>query len=32
MESGKLEKGQKLMLAIPESDRFSYGYIYLTVM
>lgn len=32
MNSGRLKKGEKLFLAIPESARFSYGYIYLTVV
>jgi len=29
--SGKLEKGQKLLLMVPESARFSYAYALLTV-
>ena len=31
MHSGKLEKGQKILLSVPESGRFSYAYAYLTV-
>ena len=30
--SGKLTKGQKIMLCVPESGRFSYSYAYLTVV
>ena len=29
--SGKLKKGQKLLLMVPESARFSYAYVLLTV-
>lgn len=29
--SGKLKKGQKILLSVPESGRFSYSYAYLTV-
>lgn len=29
--SGKLQSGQKIMLCVPESGRFSYAYAYLTV-
>jgi len=29
--SGKLQKGQKILLSVPESGRFSYSYAYLTV-
>ncbi|MCR5568870.1 MAG: beta-ketoacyl-ACP synthase III [Paludibacteraceae bacterium] len=29
--SGKLKKGEHLLVAVPESARFTYGYIYLTV-
>ena len=29
--SGKLEKGQKIVLSVPESGRFSYSYAHLTV-
>lgn len=29
--SGKLKKGQKILLSVPESGRFSYAYAYLTV-
>ena len=29
--SGKLEKGQKIVLSVPESGRFSYAYAHLTV-
>ena len=32
MNSGRLKKGDRLFLAIPESARFSYGYIYLTAV
>jgi 3-oxoacyl-[acyl-carrier-protein] synthase III len=32
MNSGKLKKGQKIMLSVPESGRFSYSYAYLTVV
>ena len=32
MESGNLEKGQKLLLMVPESARFSYTYALLTVV
>lgn len=31
MNSGKLKKGDKVMLSVPESGRFSYSYAYLTV-
>ncbi|UOK42954.1 MULTISPECIES: beta-ketoacyl-ACP synthase III [Flavobacterium] len=31
MNSGKLVKGDKVMLSVPESGRFSYSYAYLTV-
>jgi 3-oxoacyl-[acyl-carrier-protein] synthase-3 len=31
MESGKLKKGNKILLSVPESARFSYAYAYLTV-
>jgi 3-oxoacyl-[acyl-carrier-protein] synthase-3 len=31
MESGKLQKGNKILLSVPESARFSYAYAYLTV-
>ncbi|ESU23763.1 darB protein [Flavobacterium enshiense DK69] len=31
MNSGKLVKGDKVMLSVPESGRFSYAYAYLTV-
>lgn len=31
MNSGKLKKGNKLLLSVPESGRFSYAYAYLTV-
>ena len=31
MKSGKLQKGQKLLLMVPESARFAYVYAYLTV-
>lgn len=31
MNSGNLKKGQKIMLSVPESGRFSYAYAYLTV-
>lgn len=30
--SGKLKKGQKILVMIPESARFAYGYIHLTVV
>jgi 3-oxoacyl-[acyl-carrier-protein] synthase-3 len=29
--SGKLKKGDKILLSVPESARFSYSYAYLTV-
>lgn len=32
MNSGKLEKGQKILLSVPESGRFSFAYAYLTVV
>lgn len=31
MNSGKLKKGDKILLSVPESGRFSYSYAYLTV-
>jgi 3-oxoacyl-[acyl-carrier-protein] synthase III len=31
MTSGKLKKGEKILLSVPESGRFSYAYAYLTV-
>jgi 3-oxoacyl-[acyl-carrier-protein] synthase-3 len=31
MASGKLKKGNKILLSVPESGRFSYAYAYLTV-
>ena len=31
MHSGKLKKGNKILLSVPESGRFSYAYAYLTV-
>ncbi|RZJ35248.1 MAG: hypothetical protein EOO51_06330 [Flavobacterium sp.] len=31
MNSGRLQKGQKILLSVPESGRFSYAYAYLTV-
>ena len=31
MNSGKLQKGQKILLSVPESGRFSFAYAYLTV-
>jgi len=31
MNSGKLKKGEKILLSVPESGRFSYVYAYLTV-
>ena len=31
MSSGKLKKGDKIFLSVPESGRFSYAYAYLTV-
>lgn len=31
MYSGKLQKGQKILLSVPESGRFSFAYAYLTV-
>ncbi|NMH27688.1 beta-ketoacyl-ACP synthase III [Flavobacterium silvaticum] len=30
--SGKLQKGQKILLSVPESGRFSFAYAYLTVV
>ncbi len=32
INSGKLKKGDKIMLSVPESGRFSYTYAYLTVV
>jgi 3-oxoacyl-[acyl-carrier-protein] synthase-3 len=31
VQSGKLKKGQKIFLSVPESARFSYAYALLTV-
>jgi 3-oxoacyl-[acyl-carrier-protein] synthase-3 len=31
MNSGKLKKGEKILLSVPESGRFSYAYAFLTV-
>lgn len=31
MQSGKLKKGHKILLSVPESGRFSYAYAFLTV-
>src|SRR5690606_32530718 len=31
VSSGKLKKGEKILLQVPESARFSYAYAYLTV-
>ena len=31
MNSGKLKKGDKILLSVPESGRFSYALAYLTV-
>lgn len=31
LHSGKLKKGEKILLSVPESARFSYAYAYLTV-
>lgn len=31
MNSGKLKKGERILLSVPESGRFSYAYAYLTV-
>ncbi|RZJ54878.1 MAG: StlD/DarB family beta-ketosynthase [Flavobacterium sp.] len=31
MNSGKLKKGEKILLSVPESGRFSFAYAYLTV-
>jgi 3-oxoacyl-[acyl-carrier-protein] synthase-3 len=31
MKSGKLKKGEKILLSVPESGRFSFAYAYLTV-
>lgn len=31
LSSGKLQKGQKILLSVPESGRFSFAYAYLTV-
>lgn len=31
-KSGKLKKGEKILIMVPESGRFSYSYAYLTVM
>ena len=30
--SGKLKKGEKILIMVPESGRFSYAYAYLTVV
>jgi 3-oxoacyl-[acyl-carrier-protein] synthase-3 len=30
--SGKLKKGDRLLVMVPESARFSYAYLYLTVV
>ena len=30
-KSGKLKKGERLLLVVPESSRFSYSYCHLTV-
>jgi 3-oxoacyl-[acyl-carrier-protein] synthase-3 len=30
MNSGKLKKGDRILLSVPESGRFSYAYAYLT--
>lgn len=32
MESGKLRKGNRILLAVPESSRFSYVFVYLTAV
>lgn len=32
LNSGKLQKGQKILLSVPESGRFSFAYAYLTVV
>ena len=32
MNSGKLKIGDKILLSVPESGRFSYAYAYLTVV
>jgi 3-oxoacyl-[acyl-carrier-protein] synthase-3 len=31
MNSGKLKKGDRILLSVPESGRFSFAYAYLTV-
>jgi 3-oxoacyl-[acyl-carrier-protein] synthase-3 len=31
-QSGKLKKGEKILMMIPESARFSYAYVLLTVV
>jgi 3-oxoacyl-[acyl-carrier-protein] synthase III len=31
LNSGQLKKGEKILLSVPESGRFSYAYAYLTV-
>jgi 3-oxoacyl-[acyl-carrier-protein] synthase-3 len=31
MSSGKLKKGERILLSVPESGRFSYAYAFLTV-
>jgi 3-oxoacyl-[acyl-carrier-protein] synthase-3 len=31
MNSGNLKKGDKILLSVPESGRFSFAYAYLTV-
>jgi len=30
--SGKLKKGEKILVMVPESGRFSYAFMYLTVV
>jgi len=31
MNAGNLKKGERILLSVPESGRFSYAYAYLTV-
>jgi len=32
LHSGKLKKGERILVMVPESARFSYAYLYLTVV
>jgi hypothetical protein len=31
LKSGRLKRGEKILVMVPESARFSYAYVYLTV-